>query len=354
LEPLGIVSGVKALMSGRVFDDGNVEGATPSGVYGNTWLYHNVESKTNYAADKAMLDVKIQNVTGRAMMSSGGKTLKIDDRILQLSDSATTDYLTDIKQLLRRVNTAQPSVTATATPAALPYALVGGDCLLSLDNIYDLYSGARGVTLRAAMMTSVSTSLNKNRMATALTFRFTPDAKGIAPSLRLEDANMSLDERSSTVTVTGLATVPDDNDFANPLPSPNGLTDLAYFGCINYDAGSDSRKLRDCSCSSYAVIILDENTTSWDTGGADCNVWHGRLLGSATDTLTLADITNGACRITLDADPTEFDDTTNKIVIFEDWDDADLQTCQKVYGWLGDEIGQIDDGSDTSQGMTWS
>jgi len=299
-----------------------------------------------------MLDLRIQNVTGRAMMSSGGKTLTIDDRILQLEGTAVDDYLTNVKQMLRRMNTAQPSVTATATPAALPFALVGGNCLLTSNNIYDLYAGVRGVSLRAAMMTSVSTSINKNRMSTAMTMRLAPDAKGIAPSLRLVNANMN--RAASTVTITGLASDPDNNDFGNPLPSPNGLTDLAYFGCINYDVGSDSRKLRDCSCSSYAVIVVDENTTSWDTAGAGCNVWHGRLLGSATDTLTLADITNGACRITLDADPTEFDDTTAKIVIFEDWDDSDLQTCQKVYGWLGDEIGQIDDGADTSQGMTWS
>lgn len=353
-EPFGLVNPVKALLAGRVFDPGNLQAAKPTGTYGNTWLCHHAHVKFNYRGGKPGIDLKIQNVTGRAMMASGNKTLKIDDKVMQLSDpTAADDHLTGIKGMLRRMNSAQPSVSGRGTAAGLPLAIVGSDCLFTSELIYDLFAGARGVTRRAALMTGVTTSINKGKLDLAYNMRLAPGAKGIGPSLLLANANMS--RATATVTVTGLDTDCADNDFASTLNDPDGLTDLCLFGCIDYNPATNTRKPRACSCSSYAIRMIDADTTTWDNAGAGRNVWTGRLLGSVTDTLTIADVDNGACRITIDADHAEFDDTTDKVIFFAPYDDADLQGCQDVYGWLGDEVGDVtDSAAATSRGMTWS
>lgn len=354
-EPIGEVNAAKALFSGRVLDNSNLASTSPKGVYGNTWLYHTINAKFNYDGDKPGVDMTVPNRTGRAMMSSGNKTLSIDDKILQIDPSMEEDYTDGLMEMLHSINSAQPSASSVGTATSLPLAVVGSDCLLTSTLVYDLFAGARGVTRRGALMTSVATEIDgkTGRLALSLKFRLAPGAKAIGPSLRLVAGNMVLAD--STVTLSGLATDPANNDFQNPLNSPNGLTDLAYFGCIDYNPATDTRKLRSCSCSSYAVIIVKENTTTWDIAGAGRNMFTGRLLGSATDTLTLADISNGAARITIDADAAQFDDTSTYIVYFCDWDDEDIQECQKVYGWLGDEDGLIMAWSAAkSRAMSWS
>ena len=353
-EPFGVVNPAGALVSGRVFDQSNTGPAKPRAIYGNTWLYHNVRSKFNYQGDTPGVNLLMTNVTGRALLSSGNKTLKIDDKLLQVSGaSEQEDLLNNLKQILQRMNSAQPSVALVCKAEAWPLVMVGGDCLLTSSLIYDLFSGSRGVSRRAAMLTKATTQIDKGRFSISCEARLAPNAKAIGPSLRLVNANMSLAE--GVVTVTGLATDPANNDFQNPQYSPNGLTDLAYFGCIDYNPATDTRTLRDCSCEGYAVILVEENTTTWDIAGAGRNMFTGRLIGHSTVTMTVDDVDNGRCRISIDADDAQFDDTGTYIVYFCDWDDVDIQPCQEAYGWHGDEDGLIVDPSAVkSQGMTWS
>ena len=360
-EPLGAVNPAAAMVSGRVFDKSNTSPTPPRGLYGNTWLYHNVRSKFNYQGNKPAINLLMTNITGRAMLASGNKTLEIEDRLLQISSASDAeDHINNLRGIMGRMNSAQPSVSLVCKLNAWPLTVVAGDCLITSDLIYDLYAGSRGITRRAAMLTKVSTDIQFNRTSESggkfninCEARIAANAKAIGPSLQLEAANMSL--AGSIVTVTGLATDPANNDYQNPLNSPNGLTDLAYFGCIDYDPATDTRSVRNCSCDQYAVVLVEKNQTAWDIAGAGRNMFTGRLLGSATDTLTLADISNGAARITIDADAAEFDDTSTYIVYFCDWDDEDIQGCQEVYGWLGDEDGLIMAWSAAkSQAMTWS
>lgn len=350
-ETFGVVSPVKALLSGRVLNSHNLISAKPTGTYGNTWLFHNANAKVNYRGGKPEFNLNIPNVTGRAMMASGDKTLKIDDKIMYMADpSALDDYFTNIRQILRRMNSAQPNVSASGTGASLPIAAVGSDLLISSNLVYDLFAGSRGVTDRSAMMTSVTTTISKNKMTMAYNLRLAPGAQGIGPSLVLADANMS--RVGTVVTITALETDPANNDFASAI---GGLTDLALFGCINYNVSTDTVALRDCDCVQYAVTIVDAHATTWTIAGAGCNMWRGRLRGHITTTLTLDDVANGRCRIDLDANETEFDDTSSKVVFFCAYSDADLQPCQDVYGWNGNKCGMVVDVSaNESQGISWS
>jgi len=353
-EPLGDVNAAKALSMGRVLASDNLISAESKSIYGNTWLYHTINAKLNYSGSDPGVNLSMPNATGRAMMSSGNKTLKIDDKVLQVEPSMEEDYALSLRGMLHYFNAAQPSVSAKGAAAAIPLAVVGGDCLLTSQLVFDLFEGAYGVTRRAALMTGVTTIINKSKIALDLSLRLAPAAKAIGPSLRLEAANMS--KTGAVITVTGLATDPANNVFQNPLNSPNGLTDLAYFGCIDYNPATDTRKLRDCSCTKYPVVIVEENTTTWDIAGAGRNMFTGYLRGHTTDTLVLDDVSNGRCRIDIDADEAEFNAVTGiYIVYFCDWDHASIQPCQQVYGWLGDEDGMIaNNDGDKSRCISWS
>lgn len=348
-EPLGVVMASKAIASGRIFDNNNLKVSEPSAVYGNTWLYHHAKVKYNYVEDKPFI-LEVENVTGRAMLASGNKTLNIDDKIIQVEGSALDSYFDKIRQILYRMNSAKPSISLKGTVTGIPLSIVGGDCLLSSALPYDLFKGVRGMTRRAALLTKVTTSITKTGMNTALDFRLAKGLKGIGPAIKITAAKMV--KAGGVVACAALNTDPTANEFASPL---KGLTDLAYFGCFDWNASTDTVSLRSCSCARYAITIVDENTTAWDTVGAGRNVFRGRIYGNAADTLELADITNGTCKISIDDDYANFDETTDKIMFFAEYNNANLQQCQvDMYGWLGDKSGSVENSdSATSRAMTW-
>jgi len=354
-EPLGVVMASKAITSGRVFDNSNLRAKSPSATYGNTWLYHNAKVKYNYnVADASELEIK--NVTGRAMLASGNKTLKIDDKIIQVQGQAAIEAYSDrLRQILYRMNTALPSVSMGGTAAGVPLVTIGGDCLLTSDLPYDLFKGQRGFTRRSAIITKASINIsvngNEGKMDTDLIFRLARGSKAIGPAMYLTAAQIT--KSDGVVACATLNTDPALNEFASPL---RGLTDLAYFGCFNWNAGTDTVSLRSCSCEKYAITVVDANTTSWDNAGAGRNVFRGRIYGDGADTLELADITNGTCKISIDTDYAEFDAGTDKIVFFGEYDNANLQQCQiDMYGWHGDHIGQVEDSAAAkSRAIAWS
>jgi len=354
-EPIGVVMASKAVTSGRVFDNSNLRAKSPSATYGNTWLYHNAKVKYNYnVADASELEIK--NVTGRAMLASGNKTLKIDDKIIQVQGQAAIEAYSDrLRQILYRMNTALPSVSMGGTAAGVPLVTIGGDCLLTSDLPYDLFKGQRGFTRRSAIITKASINIsvngNEGKMDTDLIFRLARGSKAIGPAMYLTAAQIT--KSAGVVACATLNTDPALNEFASPL---RGLTDLAYFGCFNWNAGTDTVSLRSCSCEKYAITVVDANTTSWDNAGAGRNVFRGRIYGDGADTLELADITNGTCKISIDTDYAEFDAGTDKIVFFGEYDNANLQQCQiDMYGWHGDHIGQVENVATVkSRAIAWS
>ena len=350
-EEFGVVSPAKAISSGRILDNSNLVAAKPTGTYGNTWLYNHAEMKYNYKK-KEFSTRTILNHRARSMMSSGNKMLKVDNKIIQLTDNAAIeDYLENFTSMLFRMNTAQPNVSATGAAASLPLAVVGADCLVTSDLIYDLFSGKWGATRRPAMMTQVSINVARQRMDIGYRLRIAEGIKGIGPAMRLTAAQIT--KAGGVLDITGCTTDHALNEFGNPLI---GLTDLAYFGCFDWNSATDAVTARSCSCAKYAITIIDQDVTTWDNAGAGRNVYRGRIYGESTDTLTLADLASGKCRISIDTDYASFDAGTDKIIFFCEYDNANLQECQdEMYAWLGDKIGRLTDtDGNTPRAATWS
>jgi hypothetical protein len=226
---------------------------------------------------------------------------------------------------------------------------VGDVSEVTWDALLNPKQGRRTGDTRAALVTEANLSLER----VTATIRTGRKQAGIAPSLFV--AYDDIVQATTTLTITTLNTTVASNDFADPN---KGLTDLAYFGCINYEESSDSVVLRSgCSCTAYRVWIVERGTDTLTDAGANRNVWGGVLKGHSTDTLTVDDVENGRCRIELD-DATNFATVLatnpNYVVIYGDRDDSGIQDCQLIYGFLGDADSLVQDSGATDyRAISW-
>jgi hypothetical protein len=160
---------------------------------------------------------------------------------------------------------------------------------------------------------------------------------GISPALAFSHTNASLS--GSVISLTGLATSAANNDFANPNA---GLTDLAYFDCYYFDKTTNSVTLNtECGCSDYRVTVIKRDQYSLGNTTAARNVWTG--------TISSVNVTAGTASITLDNTTNFSDSSGDYIVEFCDYDNANIQSCQKIYAFWGDSDGLITDSSGNSK-----
>jgi hypothetical protein len=171
---------------------------------------------------------------------------------------------------------------------------------------------------------------------------------GLSSSLLIDNANIDALVTNTVKIGTGastpLSTDPTNNEFADKT---GGLTDLAKFGCIDYDDITAELKQRDTTCGPFRVWLLERNNESLTNIGASRNVWSGEVRGSGTNNeLLVADVQAGTCEIELD-DSTNFATVeatgADFVVIFADRNDANLTPCQENYGWIGDSDGLVQD-----------
>ncbi|MCP4536103.1 MAG: hypothetical protein GY832_03055 [Chloroflexi bacterium] len=353
-EPFGRVSKVDAQTHGRILDDGAImPEKPPTEISGNTWLYHSVDGKCNFRGKDAGISYSIDNKTGLALEAGGGKTLKFDDKILQLNSADGTVLLSNIRTMLGLMNTVPEVVTIRCNPSVLTTIGAGTSALLTSDVITSRFTGTRGVTRVGCLVTKVNPVIAKNKFEVDVTLRITPiTSGGWAPSMHVTGAKQTL--VGTTLTIDSLPTTAAASDFVDPS---QGLTDLARFGCMKWSNSTDETETYNatCGCTAYAVWAFRADATAYATAGGSQNVWAGRLgHSSSKDALTVADVNGGDCVIELD-NANNFDAAKDLIIIFADRDHADLQDCQSSYGFLGDETGKCQDASgDDHRAFSWS
>jgi hypothetical protein len=351
-EEFGIVSGIQAQQAGRTIDKSSIGTKMPVDTQGDTWLYRDIQGKLNYNSEGAGAEITVKNRTGISSAVGGEKTLKIDDRVLRIPESQINILIGIYRDILAHTNVVAPSTQITCTPRALASTTVGSSILVTHPQISNQFTGTRGVTNLAALCTSVKISFSDRKFNIPTRLRLSAlTAQGWGPALRLAGARMSLS--GSDITVTGLSTTATENEFAD---TNGGLTDLATFGCFVWSPQTNIvEESQSCTCGQYRVWILDSDVETYVRTGASKNVWAAKIKGSSTDVITTTDIANGACKIELLDAVESFDDTTEKIVKFADRDNADLQDCQALYGFWGDENGQVQDSGGTNyRAFSWS
>jgi hypothetical protein len=353
LAPIAATSESQATFEGRAIDNQVLRPDVPTDKIGSGWLYSAVQMDVQ-AAPGAKREVRAAHSIGRTAHIAESKDLVVKDPISIFPDDETTG-LPSIELLGR----AESYARLFATPVnehRLPLTLgglvrikVGDVSNVEWSALMDPQEGRRSSNSRTGLVTEASIGLDKID-ATIRTGRKQP---GIAPSMFVDQGDIV--QSGTTLTITGLNTTPANSDFADPN---KGLTDLAYFGCIDYNEASDEVTLRSgCSCTAYRVWIVERGTDTMTDAGASRNVWGAVLKGHSTDTLVVDDVTNGRCRIELD-DSTNFASVhgagADFVVIFGDRDDSGIQDCQLIYGFLGDADSLVQDsGANDYRAISW-
>lgn len=351
--PVGIISQAYAQQRGRFIDDDDITDAPPEEVYGNTWLYNSLELSCNYEGKNPMVQFKIDVETGRAVIAAGAETLEVKDYWSHIDDEDLEPVILNAASMIQRYAVAYPTVEITTCLSALTKVGAGAEISLTGAKVYDPYSATRGVDAVAAMITKCAIGISGNRAEIGLTLRMCPLGQyGWSPSLNLAAGDYTRNTVTITATAT-LATDPADNDYADPT---GGLTDLACFGQFAYDESTDVVKLVDMGdTKGQRVRVITANVDSYYYTGANQNVWLGTLKGSATEELTLADVTAGSCTIVLDNANNYPGTTMDVVIIYAPRTDADIQPSQLVYGFLGDASGKVADSAGAEyRAMAWS
>jgi hypothetical protein len=336
LAPMAPVSAAQASAEGRVINTSVIIPEAPRDVISNGWLYSGVEVEVN-TGPKTKLKVKASKKTGRTAHIAGAKILKVKDPI-SLFDETDTTLLNLMRKYAELFAVPVVNQKFKLIPNAMAKIAVGRGALVTWDVLMDSSTGRRSGDTKTALVVSETISVDKINVEV----RIGRTQYGIAPSLFLANARIS--PSGTTLTLSGVETDPTNNDFASKT---GGLTDFLTFDCYDYSTATGI-VARNCTCSDYAVIIFERDTDDLTDAGGSRNVWHGtisvtNLTGDGV--IELADATNFS---TVHTSGSDF------VVIFEDRDHASLQSCQTVYGWLGDSNGIVTDSSAaTHRAITW-
>jgi hypothetical protein len=329
----GADSAANAVTHGRRIAQGAQVAGTPlTGMEGGDWYYATIKAEYG-RTDGGSETFNIKNRDGRVRHTLGDKTMTVNDTMTLLPSGSTNAR----EQLIKRFSTYQQRWSTIQYKHSMnttlgPYARVpvGMYSVMDSISILDRDTGQRNVGDVLGMIQGATYNLGA---APAVTYEFITDPRertGISPTIYISDIDHSLLQTNNIISVSGLATNPALNDFADPNDS--ALTDLAMFGCIDNIDGTLTE--RDCSCGQYRITMFERGTSKlyFDSAYLDANqnVWRGYIR------VLVSDATNGQCLLTLD-DDNQLNVTGKEfVVIFADRADANLQQCQiDLYGWLG-------------------
>jgi hypothetical protein len=339
------VSTAQVTASGRVIDSTDIIPMEPTDVIGQGWLYAGVEVEAQKELD-SKIKVQANKTIGRTAHITESKILKIKDSVSLFPDESegvpNLNLLNTVKDYARlfAVPVTQHRVNCVTT--ALTSFVVGEGTSITWAALHDETEGRRTGETKVGEVVDANISLNR----ITLLIRIGRQQPGISSSLFVDNVNID-SVVSTTVSIgsgTALPTDPANNDFAN---TNGGLTDLATFGCIDYDDITGELKQRDTTCGPFRIWIFERDTDDLIDTGSTRNVWSGELRGTGTSNeLLVADVQAGTCTIELD-DATNFSTVeasgSNFVVIFADRDDSNLCACQLNYGWYGDANGLVQD-----------
>lgn len=296
---------------------------------GGTFNYSGIKA-TYKRTDGGEVQFAGSDPSGRIQQMSGGKVLTISDGLTLLpsdTNDASEQLVNSFAARIRRLSMLSHKIKIQTTVAACGAIRVGDACVVDLDDIRDPRTGRPADGLLLATVDAIATTLNRKATCSVELLFSRLQLLGISPSLAVD----AWTRTDNVVSVTGCATDPADNDFADP---EDGLTDLALFDCYSYD---DDRGmyLRNCGCSDYACLLIERGASQLILG---TNAW--------TCTVGSVDVSSGTCALTLGTGYASFPASTSGryILMFERRNSADLQPCQTdIYGWLGNASGLVTD-----------
>ncbi len=330
------------ISEGRKLTTSDIKPEAPVDVISEGWMYSAIKIKAHKNVTD-FVEVEAKRSVGRTSHITQAKTLEIVDPVSVFPDvdgQPNPDLLAQARRFAFQFSTPVVNQGVQLVVSPMARIAVGKPALITWGSLMNSSVGRRDGTEQSALTVQATYSLS----GLPVQLRISKTKYGPSGSMFITGSDMTAIS-SDISTITGQITDPANNYFASKT---GGLTDLATFGCFDYNNSIGSVVARDCSCTTgyRAQLFLRHQTASTDAG-ASRNVWHVTVRGYSTALLTLDDLTNGRFRLDF-ADKTNFDTLravagSEFVLIFEQRTHANLTSCQLAYGNLGDSDGLVQD-----------
>jgi hypothetical protein len=335
----GVDNQTTALLEGRTVNTtSRVAGKLPTEKASGAWEYSSIEIKTNYDTNekeyKGQLNVKDE--AGYAELAGANKVLAINGRLLWiegLENITSNDLLqkqirAHTSMLLGNIIMPRPEISVDCGVSKALECGVGTDLLLTDPTCHNPFTGALGLTSQTAVVVERSLALGDKtgcNLALRISSRL---VKGWAPALRVAANNSTKEENY-------IAALANSHDFGGDATQ---RTDLSFFDCLNWNKSTGAYAARGCACGNYRVIAFRENDLA-------PTLMHFEIydIDVVTNTFKITGISYEA-----------WDVTYPHIIIFDTWDHADLQACQRYFICFAESDGTLtDDAANVTDGDRW-
>lgn len=305
-------------------------------------LYNRIDYKGSWNGESHR--VTVNTVGQSAYASTGGRsaTLTINDYITQQPPNGTLveDYVLQMQiqslygaSILPRVAQPAPSIKVYALPSTGTILGVGVPVLVDDATLRDPHTNQLGISNRSGVIMETRIKLYGDRNQTVLRF-FASDARGYVPSLQIKNGDETGTD-PDVVHFGGAATDPANNVFGCEYWP---LTDLAYFDCYRIIGGAVTLDIG-CTCDPYRVMLIERYTDTpavhrdLQITNIDLAAGTFDLVGAGLDAAFVAG---------------------EYVLLYEAWDNADLQPCQRRWLYHADEDKLlIDSAAVETKGKGW-
>ncbi|MCP4540151.1 MAG: hypothetical protein GY832_23685 [Chloroflexi bacterium] len=330
---MGLVLASTAQSEGR-----SLNGATrkhqsiATGQHSAAPLVNRVSAKFGYIGSSTKAAIEINVSSSEATSATGGRdvTMNIQDKLTHIQGWTGTsaqiktaaEYFSNAH--LARLMWSMPTQSVESTISGVIKHPVGGSVLVTDPNARQPYDGSYGLVSQPALVTKMSVDWAK--MKVNVEYRISPAGHyDIAPSLRIT---------SSTVDDNDNVTA--DTTAAQEYQANSGRTDLSYFANVSYNASTDEYVVEDSTDYRVTVFSDEENPT----------VYEDVVISNLNLTAGSAKLTKTGMGIT-------WDDGVDHIVIYGDWDNANLHSAQRNWLYHAQYDGLLDTGSVEIPGRRW-
>ncbi|MCP4640235.1 MAG: hypothetical protein GY851_07385, partial [bacterium] len=329
---IGVVNVSSANFSGRKINVDNRQiYATPSGEHSGDRLVSAVRARFNWndGEGKYLININVDDEMNASATGGRRKEITIADKVTHIAgySSSNNDLNNEImrhfvENHLIKLAWPLPAQTVRGTLRCSMESPCGSPVLITDPAAFNMYTGAYGLTAHPGLVTGLIVDFKTGECG--VTYRVSPGAtKDWAPSVRITDSTISSNDVITVVTGEW------DTSRYNTL-----VDNMTYFGNFTYN--SSTGQTTQVDTDPYLCTIYEEGKN----GMVFEKVSVAVNAGVTSVTLTLTDI--GLTWSTSD----------NYIMTFGKWGD-DLHDTQRLWLYMAQDDGTLDDGATVTPGQEW-
>lgn len=213
---------------------------------------------------------------------------------------------------------------------------VGQSVVITDATAINPFDGSRGINNWPALI--VKQSIDYGRGECEIEYQLLPlGVYEIAPSVRIKTSTIT---DANNIAITDIHEHKYHDIILSGQTQITNINDLMFFDCYYLNPQDNTMTLdTDCGCSNYYCTVFEADSTA-------PVVYEDVEIKSVDPTAKTATLTKTGIGST-------WNTGKEYVVIYADWDNANLQDCQKKYIYIANGDGILNDGVSSITGRRW-